>query len=147
MTDSAPKNQLDVDNDWKEQAEREKERLSQAKTPPAPATATAQAIPPAAESPKSSPTAPPERRLPPASFELMVEQYATQVLFALGAIPHPSTGERSKDMEVAKHYIDLLAVLGRKNQGQPDQRRRRHAQHRRLYQMRMNYTSTPPAPR
>jgi hypothetical protein len=38
-------------------------------------------------------------------------------MFHLGEIPHPVSGERKKDLPLAKHTIDTLAMLKEKTAG------------------------------
>lgn len=58
-----------------------------------------------------------DEQIPPASFEMLVTMLATQALVALGQVP----GSEGKTMELnkplAKHFIDLLAVLETKTNG------------------------------
>jgi Domain of unknown function (DUF1844) len=98
---------LHVDSDFKAQAEKEKEELSRKlgevpseaqKTGPAPSTASGGED---------------KKRLSPASFEFLVEQYVTQIMVALDAITLPG-GKRSVDLDLAKFYIDLLGVVEEK---------------------------------
>src|SRR4051812_8466783 len=102
---------IQIDDDWKAQAEREKERLSGAAAPAPDKTAAAPA--PASEAPAAAP----KRDMPAASFSLMVEEYPPQILFAVGAFPPPARGKTRPDLDVARHYIDMLAVLLQKTQG------------------------------
>lgn len=111
----APK--IHVDSDWKAQARAEKERLAQqAESASAPSSA-GQAPPKpdagAAEGP--APAGP--RELPPADFPTLVSSLATQALISLGAGQDPRGGERNFDPDLAKHFIDTLAVLEEKTRG------------------------------
>lgn len=47
----------------------------------------------------------------PASFVNFLSTLASQAAAALGAIPHPATGQRSLDLETGKYWIDVLAML------------------------------------
>ncbi len=42
---------------------------------------------------------------------------STEVLFHLGEFPHPVSGEKKKDLFLAKHVIDTLSMLKEKTQG------------------------------
>ena len=45
---------------------------------------------------------------------------ATQAMMAMGAIPHPMTGQPEVHLDQARHFIDLLIVLQEKTQGNLD---------------------------
>jgi hypothetical protein len=63
---------------------------------------------------KESPPPPP---LPEVNFSTFIISLSTEVLFHLGEFPHPVSGERKKDLPMAKHAIDTLAMLKEKTQG------------------------------
>ncbi len=150
MSEPGANPKLQVDDSWKQQAAAEKEKLSaqpRAAAPrqdaapdpaPTPPPAGDAPTPAAADRAEKGPATP--RQIPPATFDLMVEQYVTQILIALGGIPHPSSGKRLRDMDVAKHYIDMLGVLETKTKGNltADEDRLLSTA---LYQMRMNYVN------
>ncbi len=50
----------------------------------------------------------------PASFVNFLTTLATQAAAALGAMPHPATGQRTLDLETGKYWIDVLAMLKEK---------------------------------
>lgn len=50
----------------------------------------------------------------PASFVNFLTTLASQAAAALGAIPHPATGQRTLDLETGKYWIDVLAMLREK---------------------------------
>lgn len=52
----------------------------------------------------------------PASFVNFLSTLATNAAAALGAMPHPVTGQRSLDLETGKHWIDVLAMLKEKTE-------------------------------
>jgi hypothetical protein len=56
-------------------------------------------------------------RTPPPTFEFLVHTLFTQALMALGRIPNPITQKSHKNLETAKHFIDMLAMLERKTAG------------------------------
>ncbi len=82
-----------VDESWKEQARREKEKLGASQ-----------------DTEESEP-------LPDASFLGLVEELALRVLFALGQMPNPVTGTQETDLPAARYTIDLLGVLEEKTSG------------------------------
>ncbi len=50
----------------------------------------------------------------PASFVNFLTTLASQAAAALGAMPHPATGQRTVDLETGKYWIDVLAMLKEK---------------------------------
>lgn len=119
MSDDAPK--IIVDDDWKAQAQAEKEKLAQqAKaTTPAP-EGSAAGTGGVADTQGSTPGSTPGgggREMPPANFESLMSTMTTQALFAMGAIPDPATGQHIAHLDLARHHIDMLAVLEEKTQG------------------------------
>jgi len=60
-------------------------------------------------------------QLPPASFPLLVSMFSTQAMVALGLIPNPMTNKPDLQPALARHYIDLLAVLEEKTKGNLEQ--------------------------
>jgi len=86
-----------VDDNWKEQVQREKEQLEQQPAEP-----------------KDQPHG---HQLPEASFSFIVTSFATQALSALGYVPNPVTGKSEPDRDLAKHLIDSLGVLEDKTVG------------------------------
>ncbi|MDX1964796.1 MAG: DUF1844 domain-containing protein [Pirellulales bacterium] len=57
------------------------------------------------------------RQFPPASLAFLINTLATQALMALGDIPHPLTGQATRDLPAARHYIDTLEILEEKTSG------------------------------
>ncbi len=53
----------------------------------------------------------------PASFGNFFMSLASQAAASLGAMPHPVTGQRSIDLETAKHWINILGMLEEKTKG------------------------------
>ena len=56
-------------------------------------------------------TEPPPGKLPPASFDVLVQMLAAPCLVHLGMVPNPATGRVERNLEQAKFVIDLLHVL------------------------------------
>ncbi len=104
--DEAPK--IQIDDDWKAQAQAEKERLSEQ---------SKSAEGEAASGGAGSPGAPGDRQMPEANFETLLSTMATQALFAMGAIPDPATGQRVAHLDLARHHIDMLGVIEEKTKG------------------------------
>jgi hypothetical protein len=74
----------------------------------------------------------------PASFVNFLSTLATNAAAALGAIPHPATGQRSLDLETGKYWLDVLGMIRDKTKGNL------HAQESRLLEsllgdLRMQY--------
>jgi hypothetical protein len=131
--DKPPKPQageLHVDEGWKEEARREKERLAAGKE---------REGSPAEKEPEAAPHAR-EYQLPKPSFELMVTNFAIQALIAMGEIANPVTRLQERDLEAAKHAIDLLGVLEEKTRGNLTVDEKRHLDGT-LYDLRMRYVS------
>lgn len=106
----APK--IHIDSDWKAQAQAEKKKLAEQ------AKAKQQADPGTGGQPGAAAGgAAGERGLPPANFETLLSTFVTQALFAMGAIPDPRTGQRVAHLDLARHNIDMLAVLEEKTKG------------------------------
>jgi len=53
----------------------------------------------------------------PASFVNFLSTLATNAAAALGAVPHPATGQRSLDLDTGKYWLDVLAMLREKTDG------------------------------
>ena len=101
-----------VDDDWKAQAQAEKERLSeQAQKPAGPAAGAAAGQAAEAGEPGEM------KELPPASFITLVSSLVAQVFYSLGGMQDPKTGRRMVDLELAKHHIDTLGMLEEKTKG------------------------------
>lgn len=114
---------LQIDDDWKKQAQEEKRRLAEAE---AQKKAQASAAPVAA--PSSGSAAKPgaagrAREVPEASFSTLVQSVLTQALYYLGEIGTRS-GQSGVDLDMAKVQIDTLGVLEEKtaNNLTPDER-------------------------
>ena len=111
-----------VDDDWKAQAQAEKEQLAQQAATSGEAAAGAQE----------------QRELPPASFSVLVSSLVTHIFFALGAIEDPQTKQRFLDLDMAKHHIDMLAILEEKTKGNLTDAEKKTLD-RAVYESRMQY--------
>ena len=140
MTDEKPsdnqgdKPEIVVDEDWKSQAQAEKDKLSE--EPPAGEAAAAPGAGAAAAAEGA-----PETPLPPASFASLVSGLVTQIFFALGAIEDPQTGQRYRNLPLAKHHIDTLAILEDKTQGNLSDDEKQLLD-KALYEVRMQYVAS-----
>jgi len=125
--DAKPK--IHVDDDWKQQARVERERLAQ-------------------ELKREEGGAGPGRgsgeagaaRLPPPDFETLARSLATQALMFLADERDPKTGESLRRLDLAKHSIDLLSVLEEKTRGNLNDGEKRLLDTL-LYELRMAYVS------
>jgi hypothetical protein len=70
----------------------------------------------------------------------MVTNFAIQALIAMGEIANPVTRTQERDLEAAKHAIDLLGVLEEKTRGNLSEDEKRHLEGT-LYDLRMRYVS------
>lgn len=61
----------------------------------------------------------------PASFVNFLSSLATNAAAALGAVPHPATGQRSLDLDSAKYWLDILSMLRDKTKGNLHQQENR----------------------
>lgn len=50
----------------------------------------------------------------PASFVNFLSTLATNAAAALGAMPHPATGQRSLDLDTGKYWLDVLGMIREK---------------------------------
>ena len=113
-----------VDDDWKAQAEAEKERLGK-QAQPAPAGAEGAA----AGGPEE---------LPEASFTTLVGSLVTQVYLALGGMEDPKTKKRYVDLDLAKFHIDTLTMLEEKTRGNLSEQEKKLLDQA-VYETRMHY--------
>ncbi len=81
------------------------------------------------------------RQLPPANFMVLLSTLATQAMASLGFIPDPSTGKPNVNRPMAKHFIDMLAMLQEKTKGNLDEEETNHLRDA-LHQLRMTYVSS-----
>jgi hypothetical protein len=112
-SDETPK--IQIDSDWKAQAQAEKQRLAEQSkaAPPAPGS-QGKASDGAGTTPGSAGAT---SGVPEANFETLLSSIITQALFAMGAIPDPQTGQPVLELDLARHQIDLLSVLETKTKG------------------------------
>ncbi len=92
-----------IDEDWKNQAQKEKEKLEEK-----------------VEQEAESKTE--QRDLPPVNFEGLVSFFATQAYFALGLIRSKEDENKQiePDLEAARYHIDMLSLLEQKCKGNLD---------------------------
>ncbi len=119
-----------VDESWKDEVAREKQRAQREKEKDASQRARAA-----------------QTGFPPvqASFAMLITELAMQATLFLGEIPDPETNEPIEDLNRAKYLIDELGVLEQKTAGNltPDEER---ALKNVLYELRMKYVKKAPKP-
>ncbi len=91
-----------VDEDWKAEAQREKEILA--------AQEEAEKKKPQEEKQARGP-------LPQGNFAALISMLTTQALFALGLLQVKGQEKREPDLELAKYNIDMLETLEEKTKG------------------------------
>ena len=58
---------------------------------------------------------------PPASMGELITMCSTPAMIGLGIVPAPGQEEPEVDLHLARHFIDLLAILDEKTAGQLDE--------------------------
>ena len=127
-----PKEQpkIHVDADWKKEAQAEKERLSRQ-------AAAEPAAGPAAGAPKAGGRRP---GFPPATFVALLQTLATQAAIFMSDERDPDSGRSIRNLDLAKHNIDLLGVLEEKTKGNLTDDEKKMLD-RLVYELRMAYVS------
>ena len=138
-----PRPHLHVDDDWKRQAQEEKERLARevaakAARPAAPPPPPAQG--PRLAGPEIETEAEAGQGLPEASFSVLVQTLATQAAIFMSDQADPETGQSIRNLDLAKHNIDLLRVLEEKTKGNLTDEEKRLLETL-LYELLMAYVS------
>jgi hypothetical protein len=65
----------------------------------------------------SAEKSPPPQQLPPPSFSLLAATLGSQAMVAMGHIPDPLSGKSESRLDLAKHAIEMLAMLEQKTKG------------------------------
>ena len=87
---------IQIDDDWKSEAAKEKERLAETVDTGHP------------------------RQLPAADFTGLIQLIAMQAIVGLGGMAGPAGQEIPPNLDLAKHHIDMLDVLEKKTKGNLD---------------------------
>ena len=114
----APK--IQIDSDWKAEAQKEKERLAKKEQARAPAAGNSGAAPAAESAPagRVAGGAHGEKEpLPSADFHTLVGMLAQQAIMGLGVMADEKTGGIIVDLEGSRFAIDLLDILEQKTRG------------------------------
>ncbi len=91
-----------VDEDWKAEAQREKEILAAQEK---------------AEKEKAQEEKPARGPLPKGNFAALISMLTTQTFFALGLLQVKGQEKKEPDLEMAKYNIDMLEILEEKTKG------------------------------
>jgi len=95
-----------VDEDWKHQAQREKEML-----------AAQEEAEKEKDEDKDEDEDRPRGPLPEGNFAALVSMLTTQALFSLGLLQIKGQDKREPDLELARYNIDMLETLEEKTKG------------------------------
>jgi hypothetical protein len=132
---------IQIDTDWKKQAQEEKRRLAEQQKQQATAEPSAEQVAATATAPRDPRDARQRgtRQMPQASFGTLVQSIVTQALFALGEIAIRGQAT-SIDLDGAKLHIDTLGVLEEKTKGNlsPEEQKLLDSA---LYETRMRYVN------
>jgi hypothetical protein len=93
---------LIIDEDWKKEAQKEKEVLAAREE---------------AEKKKAKASRPRHGPLPKGNFAALVSMLVTQTLFSLGLLEIEGQEKREPDLALAKYNIDMLETLQEKTKG------------------------------
>ncbi len=110
MSQESEERKLVIDEDWKEQVEREREE-ARLRDEGGDSAATSQPTGAAGADDDFG------GDIPPASFHFLVSTLATQTLAALGQLPDPVSGQPTVRKNLAQHHIDTLVMLQEKTTG------------------------------
>jgi len=77
---------------------------------------------------------------PKPDFMMVVSMFATQAFIALGQMPDPASGQATPNLGLAKHMIDMLAVLEEKTKGNLSEQEATATENL-LHQLRMAYVA------
>ena len=156
MSDDAPRSiEKKVDERWKDEVTREKQKFTGASTTPPPAGAPSSpsrpASPPPAQPPPAAapPTnaAPDERDASEPNFAVFLSSLSMQAMMALGELPLPGTDARHEDLDQARYLIDILGMLQEKTRNHLTAEEGQFLENA-LYELRLRYTQKlqPPMP-
>ncbi len=109
----APEKKIIVDEDWKSQVQAEKEE-SERKQEEGGEEKEEEAPPASADEAEAEGPAGP---MPPPTLEILATSMGMQAMMSMGLMPHPSGGEPKVHLDQAKHFIDTIAMLEEKTEG------------------------------
>ncbi len=122
-SDNKEEAKIIADDDWKTQAQAEKEKL-------------AEELDSGKAEGEGAGQGP--REIPPASFVSLVGSIVTQIFMSLGGYEDPETKKRLVDLDLAKHHIDTLTVIEEKTAGNLSDEEKKILDQA-LYETRMQY--------
>lgn len=129
MADEEKSPKIILDEDWKSQAQAEKEKLSEKDK----------------EASADSETPAYAHALPEANFSTLVESLVIQTMYALGKISDPSGPPSKVNLDLAKHHIDIIQILQDKTKGNLDEKETQMLAIR-LHEVRMHYVEVAQQP-
>lgn len=114
--------EIKADDDWKERVRKEARELDAARKPAGASASPSAAGQWAADAGAEAQNPPTDDTfedapLPPADFVSLVQMFSMQAVMAMGLMPEPHSGEIHTSLDLARHYIDLLAMLEDKTKG------------------------------
>jgi hypothetical protein len=101
-----------IDEDWKQQAQREKEILAEQEK-----AEQEKAEKEKAEKEKTPRDKSRRGSLPKGDFAALISMLVTQALFALGLLQVEGQEEKEPNLELAKYSIDMLETIEKKTKG------------------------------
>jgi hypothetical protein len=115
----AEEHSLQIDTDWKKQAQEEKRKLAEQASQAKPATPAA---PIGASTSAPATAARRGRNLPAPGFGSLVQSVMTQIYYYLGELS-AANGQAPIDLDLARHHLDTLTMLEEKtkNNLSPDE--------------------------
>jgi hypothetical protein len=108
MAEEKKEKKIIVDEDWKQQAQKEKEKLAEEEKK--------EKIPEKDQTEEQKQRGP----LPEGDFAGLVSMLATQAMFAMGLIAPEGQKQRKPDLDLARYNIDMLQALQEKTKGNLD---------------------------
>ncbi len=107
---------IQIDSDWKRQAQEEKRKLAEQEAKSKPAASSAAVPASAGPSSAGASARPAQRELPEPSFATLVQSTMTQALYYLGELGEEGD-QPTFSLDMARYHIDTLGVLESKTKG------------------------------
>lgn len=108
MQEPSKEKKIIVDEDWKSQVEAERRAAAEAAQSGQTDRQPGGQQPGGHEAPGT---------MPPASLDTLVSTLATEAMVSMGQLPHPATGHAAVNLDQARYFVDTLAVIQQKTQG------------------------------
>jgi len=135
--DGADEKKIIVDEDWKSRAQAEKEELERKRKEEKEKEEKEEEPSPSAD---EAEPAGPKGPMPPPSLEILATSMGMQAMMSMGLMPDPSGGEPKIYLEQAKHFIDTIAMLEEKTEGNRTDEESNLLRHL-LHELRMAYVA------